>query len=242
MIILHGRGSTAPTFASEFFESQDSRSRFLPHIFPCMKWVFPSSGALYAETEKEIMDQWFDMASVRDPGLREGVQIEGLRESVRRIREVVRREAEAVGGPGKVFLGGISQGGAAAVIALLAGGVQIGGFVGVCSWLPLYGHITSLARKDAASVVRGIREVLGLDDIVGDVTSGADVGSVMQTPVLLQHNADDEVVPVEHGEALRYALGEVGMSVEWCIYEDGGHWVNEPSGLDDMVEFIKKLM
>lgn len=30
------------------------------------------------------------------------------------------------------------------------------------------------------------------------------------------------------------------MTVTWKGYEDGGHWVNEPEGLDDLNDFIKE--
>ncbi|KAF1957804.1 hypothetical protein CC80DRAFT_491161 [Byssothecium circinans] len=105
IILLHGRGSNAQEFASEFFESQASDARFLANIFPGYKWVFPCAAIRYAETEKEDMHRWFDMASVREPTRRLEMQLQGLRESVKGIWEVLRREAEEVGGYGKVFLG-----------------------------------------------------------------------------------------------------------------------------------------
>jgi lysophospholipase-2 len=41
IILLHGRGSTATDFSSDFFESQASDDRFLAQIFPGYKWVPP---------------------------------------------------------------------------------------------------------------------------------------------------------------------------------------------------------
>ena len=51
---------------------------------------------------------------------------------------------------------------------------------------------------------------------------------------------DDEVVPIGNGEKLCRGLRSLGASVSWRAYEDGGHWVNEPQGVDDMVAFLSE--
>jgi predicted esterase len=61
-------------------------------------------------------------------------------------------------------------------------------------------------------------------------------------PVFLAHAKDDEVVPVANGEILRSTLDGLGLAVEWHVYEDGGHWINEPQGMDDMSLFIQRRM
>ena len=60
-------------------------------------------------------------------------------------------------------------------------------------------------------------------------------------PVLLQHCQDDTVVPFENGEVLRDRLRELGMQVQWQNYEEGGHWLDEPNGMDGVVWFVKKV-
>lgn len=59
-------------------------------------------------------------------------------------------------------------------------------------------------------------------------------------PVFLAHAKDDEVVPVANGEILCSTLHGLGLAVEWHVYEDGGHWINEPQGMDDMSLFIQR--
>jgi len=64
-----------------------------------------------------------------------------------------------------------------------------------------------------------------------------------KTPVFLSHSKDDNVVPWQNGDMLWWRLEEdLGMEVEWRLYEDGGHWVNEPRGVDDIVGFLGKAM
>jgi predicted esterase len=61
---------------------------------------------------------------------------------------------------------------------------------------------------------------------------------VLETPVFLSHSRDDDVVPIANGKKLSMTLEKLGMVVSWKQYEDGGHWVNEPQGVDDIVLFI----
>ncbi|KAK0661592.1 hypothetical protein QBC41DRAFT_235826 [Cercophora samala] len=32
------------------------------------------------------------------------------------------------------------------------------------------------------------------------------------------------------------------LDVEWHEYDDGGHWINEPQGVDDFVAFLRRTM
>jgi predicted esterase len=56
---------------------------------------------------------------------------------------------------------------------------------------------------------------------------------------LLCHSQDDEVIDVRFGRELKDALVAMGMAVAWKEYPDGGHWVNEALGVDDIVSFLK---
>ena len=41
---------------------------------------------------------------------------------------------------------------------------------------------------------------------------------------------------------MRRGLGEWGMSVRWEVFEDGGHWFNEPAGVEGLVRFVREVM
>lgn len=213
IIFLHGRGSSASTFASEIFESQDHLDRFFPDIFPSIKWVFPCAPTSWAESEQESITQWFDMTSVQRPWEDAEMQRKGLDESAKYVAEVFQREVQEVGKENVVVMG-ISQGCVTGLYALLKYGVRVGGFVGLCGWVP---------RED-------------LEESVGEI------GSVKDMPILLQHCRDDEVVPIRNGEDLAERLREFGMQVEWECFEEGGHWLNEPAGMDGIVRFIARTM
>lgn len=179
---------------------------------------------------------------MEEPSEKKELQLEGLRESVGEILEIVRSEAKLLS-PEKIVLGGISQGCATAIFALLYGKIRIGGFIGLCSWLPFRDEIATIARnwekKDRMDHVRFIlgkpnEESKPLPDL--SELSGI---SALETPIFLSHSNDDPIVPITHGQDLRKALGELGLEVNWNEYEDGGHWINEPRGVDDIVAFFE---
>ncbi|CAG5187561.1 uncharacterized protein ALTATR162_LOCUS11729 [Alternaria atra] len=215
IILRHGRGSNGSVFCDELFESEDSSDRFIVDIFPTVKWVFPSAMESYTMSDGEF--QWFDMSSVQRPQENNEIQKSGLWHSVAQILLVVEEEANVVGSQ-NVILVGISQGCATGIFALLASGIRVGGFVGLNGWLPL------------ADEVQGITKVPGR------------VQDVLKMPVLLQHCKDDDIVPVENGDDLKKRLEEMNMCVKWECFDDGGHWLNEPEGMDGLVDFIQMVM
>jgi len=215
VVFLHGRGSDGGVFCEELFESQEGSGQFFVDIFPGIKWVFPSAAGFYDKSEDEF--QWFDMSSVQRPQDNGEIQKPGLWRSVAQVLQIITEEAVIVGNQ-KLILAGMSQGCATGIFALLASGLRVGGFVGLSGWLPL------------AKEVQRVMNVPGREQ------------DVLKMPVLLQHCKDDDVVPVEHGNDLRKLLEEIGMCVRWECFEQGGHWLNEPRGMDGLVEFIQSVL
>jgi len=157
---------------------------------------------------------------VEQPEERKELQIEGLHDSIAFILDVIHNAGVP---PEKVFLAGISQGCATAIHALLHGNVRLGGFIGLCSWLPFQDEPSTLAAA------------LSGRQIISE--------AALATPVFLSHSQDDDVVPIRNGEMLFQGLKSLGMmDVTWKAYEDGGHWVNEPQGVDDMVQFLNSQL
>jgi lysophospholipase-2 len=92
------------------------------------------------------MSQWFDMWSVEDSEERKELQVEGLKESIAMILDAIKSEASLVP-TDHIILGGISQGCATAIRALFHGGIPLGGFIGLCSWLPFQEEVEGIARN-----------------------------------------------------------------------------------------------
>lgn len=222
VICLHGRDSDGREFADELSESEASapanQPRTLPDLFPGIRWVFPSAPTLRSERFGTDMSQWFDMWSVENPVERSELQYPGLRQSIEQILGVIKEE-EILVPRERIFLAGISQGFATAIAVFFAAApTRFAGLIGLCSWMP-----AALRAEDLQSF---------------EHTSGGSKSS-RSTPVFLGHCIDDDVVPIENGRDLRDALRSRRLQVEWREYEDGGHWVNEPQGVDDIARFIK---
>lgn len=93
--------------------------------------------------------QWFDIWSVDNPSEHEHIQKEGLREGISAVLEIVHEESRYV--PlSRIFLGGISQGSVTAILALLCGEMKLGGFVGLCAWMPFQKSIMEIIRTQNA--------------------------------------------------------------------------------------------
>ena len=95
--------------------------------------------------------------------------------------------------------------------------MQVGGFVGLCGWLPLAEELNSVVQVPGRAQ------------------------AMTKTPILLQHCKDDQVVPIENGEDLRTRLEEMHMQVRFDCFHDGGHWLNEPAGMDSVVGFLQDV-
>lgn len=209
IIALHGRGSNGPEFSEELFEDKSSEGLTLPEHLAHSKWTFPSSQKRYSTVFQEEMDEWFDIYSLTDPSMQEELQIEGLRDSVKHILNIINKELEFVPASNIILLG-ISQGCATAIHALLAGQHQLGGFIGIAGWLPFLKQVDDLSKF--------YKDTLGL-------TSTSQIQTSATTPALLCHCADDNVVDVELGRQSRAALtaSDLNMDVTFTEFASGGH-------------------
>lgn len=272
-ILLHGRGSSASKFAPPLLASPiviagSESEKTLPDIFPHAKFVFLTASRRRATLYKRsVINQWFDCWEIAAQGEREELQVDGLRESTGYIHGVIREEARVLGGTENIILGGLSQGCAASVVALLLwdGEGALGGFVGMCGRLPF--------RRQLEDVVRGVYgdgdEVDGedfnpfADEDDEDEDDGAHTGvkgavaylreeldippdiptklSFQQTPIFLGHGSLDEKVPVTLGEEMATCLDSMGAEVVWRKYDDLGHWYS-PAMLGDFVSFAREHM
>ena len=151
----------------------------------------------------------------------------------------------------KVWVAGMSMGMAVGLWTVLAlgRGMEVGGFVGMCGWLPFAGEIEGFvrARGDGGGedgvvrVSRFIRKAVGLDD--GTIEGEEGSRSLLSTPILLLHGVDDAFVDIALGREASSVLRRIGLDVESKEYsgaENDGHWVKEPEGFDEIVAFITK--
>ncbi|KAK1835921.1 phospholipase/carboxylesterase family protein-like protein [Podospora conica] len=199
------------------------------------------------------------------PATNDWLMIDGLRETTAYLHALLREEiallsaAAGGGGAGDIVLGGISQGGAASLVAMALwdGGEALGAVVGMCGWLPFVdameddggglgcedGGFDPFERegkedeetRQGEGAVEVLREMLEFEPVaVGDGMSGM----ARKTPVFLGHGVEDEAVPLGLGRRSAECLGKMEVEVEWKEYRGLGHWYSEEM-LGDMVGFLK---
>ena len=244
VIFLHGRDSDAQEFADEFFESEASepagRPRTLPDLFPGIRWVFPTAPALYSKRFDTTIPQWFDIWSVENPEERVEIQMDGLKQSVSALLEVIR--AEEIHVPRQnIFLGGISQGFAAALSTFFANSHGFAGLIGLCSWMPFANLVEDLKASSAndEQLSNAVQRIYFGQQSPKEPSSPF----LRSTPIFLGHSIDDDTAPIKNGRRMWDVLvGSLRLNAQLHEYADGGHWVNEPQGVDDIVEFLNLTM
>ncbi|KAK4151564.1 alpha/beta-hydrolase [Chaetomidium leptoderma] len=131
----------------------------LATIFPHARFVFPTAARRRATIYRRArIHQWFDNWALDAPpapnatvaATREALQVPGLRETTTHVHDLLRAEIAIAGGgaASRVVLGGLSQGCAAALVALLLWeGPPLAGALGMCGWLPPAGKLAEEAAK-----------------------------------------------------------------------------------------------
>ncbi|RMJ07309.1 hypothetical protein CDV36_013087 [Fusarium kuroshium] len=221
VIFLHGSDETARNCAQRFARLTGSCGQTLRQEFPTIRWVFPTC---------PNANGWFPVRFRDEPTVDQHLQVDGLGVAVLRLRAFIHGEAETLGFRyHRVVIAGFGQGASVAVLALLTFnfpdnlGVypRLGGLFCVAGRLPFAG-------RD----LEQIRSILNLPD------KPTNNSVVSHTPILIQHNHDDEVTPVRHGCQTYDGLDFVGANPIWREYLHGGHSFNRPAGVDDLVAFL----
>jgi phospholipase/carboxylesterase len=141
-----------------------------------------------------VMRAWYDVLTL------EGVRQEdetGIRESARRVEDLIAAEAARGVVPARVILAGFSQGGAMTLHVGLRHAASLRGLLALSAYLPL---------ADAAAV------------------EGSPAGR--RTPVFLAHGTQDPLIPLARARAARDALVALGCPVEYHEYPIG-HTVSD---------------
>lgn len=259
IVLLHSRGSNGPEFAQDLFSSTTSNGQNLASRLPNYRWVFSTSRDRWNTMFKEEMPSWFDFYSMANIQEERQLQRDGLYESIEHILDILEKEIQLLNGQtSRLYLGGMSQGMAAALWVFLAGMTtgrvqgQLGGLLGFCGWLPLAHQLENrLNEPTVASLGPGapelehlIRQFI-LDEIENDeiFRTEKEFGtSLLSTPVFLSHSADDAWVSVDLGWQAYRVCRKIMSGVEWNQYyeaENGGHWIKQPEGFDRIVRFLE---
>ncbi|KAJ7188942.1 Alpha/Beta hydrolase protein [Mycena filopes] len=252
IILLHGRGSNAQRFGLELLKATGSDNRTLAQQFPGLKFIFPTAKKRRALAfNRTLINQWFDNHSLDEPLERQDMQYDGLHETSVFVHGLITEEAKHVG-ISRVLIGGLSQGCAASLHALLNFQPDDGtlmGYIGMCGWLPfadlvdaqedgddVFGHSphTSLLQRQHSAAVTA-RDISSLPSLTLDLCLPP---AFARTPIFLGHGTHDERVMIKLGEQARDVLVRLGCDVQWKEYDEG-HWYKVPDEIDDLVTWLR---
>lgn len=195
VILLHGRHGDGEALREDLLVSErDSEGHSLAEIFPSVQWVFPSSPDGYCTKQNIVTQQWFDIWDLKKPWLRGNLQFPGLMASESGLRRLIDREAMVVNGYENVLIGGMSQGSALALALFLSSKRRLGGFMGMCGWMPL------------------------LDCSKGGHKISKPHPNIRASPMFFTHSIGDEHVPIRNFQVMVDLLLDIGMNV--CAHEN----------------------
>ena len=230
----------------------------MPQAFPHAKFVFPSAALRRAElSNRAITSQWFDSGH---PGLQQGRQyddlrIEGLRESRKFLHGLIRDAITEVGAS-NVVVGGLSQGGATSMAAMLLWDREpIAAWFGSCTRVPFCNRIQEaldapnqeedVFERDPKKTLTNdesrmsqardwLVEVLDFEDLSSKSGNGND-GS--RGALFFGHGTLDTLVPMKLGQDTTTLFKSLGLDVSWNQYDGLEHWYSDEM-LRDLVEVL----
>ncbi|RYP68257.1 hypothetical protein DL771_006759 [Monosporascus sp. 5C6A] len=270
IILLHGLGSNGEKFGRELLETgTTSGGRTLPQLLPGTRFVFPTAKRRRSSAFKRaLLTQWFDIARLPDPAYRQEMQLQGLAESALELSELLSLEVASIS-PQNIILGGISQGCAMALSFLLALDHPLGGYIGMCGYLPFQKDIEDAVRDESNAQIdeddpfaaeggdakpHADQQLSLVDPAVKakaferdllclpPLPSRAKETTACSTPIYLGHGDADEKKPYALGEAAARTMRAAGYEVSWKLYPGLGHWYKVPDQIDDIVEFLRETV
>jgi predicted esterase len=208
---------------------------------------------------RSLIHQWFDMHPLDQylPEYKEHVQLKGLSESAEYVHALLEDAVTEVGAKNVVLMG-LSQGCAVGLVSLLLWKREkLGGFVGMCGWLPLrknmneaLGEVEGTGDSDDIFAVDGNNEEKTKLEHATDwlreeiefpfpsTTTSGEISSICETPVFLGNGTEDQKVPCELGALATDFLKDLNINVMHEEYPSLGHWYSDDM-LRDIVEWLK---
>ncbi|KAF2879616.1 hypothetical protein ILUMI_26555 [Ignelater luminosus] len=181
LIFLHGLGDTGQGWASAIGALRPSHVKVICPTAPTMP-VTLNAGFR--------MPSWFDLKTLDASGPEDE---DGIKQAAKTIHAMIDSEVKAGIPPGKILLGGFSQGGALALYSALCYPERLAGVIALSCWLPL--------RKSFPAAQKSP------DDI----------------PVLQCHGDCDPVVPYKWGQMTASLLKTLLKSPEFKSYRGMMH-------------------
>lgn len=182
VIWLHGLGADGHDFADITSQLQLPKQLGIRFIFPDapVRPVTLNNGF--------AMRAWYDIYSLNNLHQEDRA---GIQASELAITQLIQQQQTAGIPASRIILAGFSQGGALALHTGLRSLSQLGGILGLSTYLPLLPYFAEARSENR------------------------------KTPIFLAHGTHDEILPLAFGEKTRDHLQQAGYAVEWHAYPMG---------------------
>ncbi|KAI8959732.1 Phospholipase/carboxylesterase [Daldinia sp. FL1419] len=211
VIFIHGLGDTGYGWAGAV-ENWRLRQK-LDEV----KFILPHAPRIPVTAASGMpMPGWYDIyrLSGRVEDLKTHQDERGIMQSREYFNELVQAEINAGIPPNRIVLGGFSQGAAMSLISGLTAKVKFAGIVALSGYLPLDAKIDDLLKENDNN---------------------------HQTPILMCHGDEDQVVPTSLGKMSYEALKNRGFDVTMKIYPGMPHSAC-PEELDEVEAFLSSRL
>ncbi|KAI9322457.1 Phospholipase/carboxylesterase/thioesterase [Dichotomocladium elegans] len=180
-------------------------------MLPHVKWILPNAPMLALSANDNMpVPAWFDVPSFDKPSNGSTMDEKGMMASVDAINQIIEAEMKTGIPSERIVVGGFSQG---CVISLLTGfhtRHKLAGVLGCSGWL---GVITQGVEKTGSGINK-------------------------ETPFLICHGDQDEVVKPKYGQASAKYLTKCGYKAAFKLYQTLGHAAS-PEEIADIAVFLK---
>eukprot|EP01013_Petalomonas_cantuscygni_P024454 TRINITY_DN46091_c0_g1_i1.p1 TRINITY_DN46091_c0_g1~~TRINITY_DN46091_c0_g1_i1.p1 ORF type:complete len:310 (+),score=69.76 TRINITY_DN46091_c0_g1_i1:141-1070(+) len=202
VIFLHGLGDQAAPWLGPL----QSVAQRLPHV----RFVVPNAPMLHVQVnEGRAMPAWYDVIGLNAEAAEHE---ETINISEKFVAELVRDETKRGVKPERIVLGGFSQGGAAALNALVKHSTRLAGGFALSGWVPLRAQVAANASPANHA-----------------------------TPVRFFHGAKDTVVAPAWAEASAEALKPTHANTEIKVYPELAHQ-SHAAEMSDLAEWLMKVI
>ncbi|KAJ6544034.1 Phospholipase/Carboxylesterase-domain-containing protein [Mycena capillaripes] len=222
VIFLHGLGDTPRGFPLDIVDILRSDPA-LGHV----KWILPAAPVMSVTGNlKKRMPSWFDIYSfhfplaIPAPGEEDEA---GMLRSITSIDALLNEVVTSGVDPSRIVLGGISQGGAMALLTGLTTATKVAGLIVLSGRLPLRNKFKAMVSLHASSI-----------------------------PIFWGHGTADPLVKYEFGRVCAdYLMAEIGIpaalhsgapeGLDFHTYEGLAHDIRDDE-LDDLSSWLKKIL
>lgn len=197
LIMLHGMGVSATDF--ETFNEE-----LAAYGGPAVKLYLPQAPRIPITANNHfVAPAWFDILS---SDFNSHEDVEGIRNMVMRISQIIGRVMNEGFAPNRIFLGGFSQGAAMALAAGLRQPVTLGGILALSGYLPLEKRlpieINAKARQTPVFIGHGAFDsVIELPIAQRAVQA---VEKLVDTLIWREYNMDHEICPQEGTDIAKF--------------------------------------